>query len=180
MAIEIYDEAKIIKKESVYYYLIRYGSKNCYALPDQRRIGKNLKKEWVERQSRESVWSLIATGSEEAYKQDKIAETRWNAPTSKVYGKIHFGNRKNIAYYLTRKEPNAYEDLSQEQKINFDAIVSRYSDEEKQKYVIDLDDIDDSDRMQEEITCGGKEYKAELGETAKEYKGKLFWDINNL
>jgi hypothetical protein len=179
MAIEIYDKARIVKKDDVFFYFLKNGSKNCFICPFQSIIDNNFNNKFIRRQSRESNWHLIAIGDNEAVKQNKIADTHWNAPTSSYYGRIAFGNHKNIALFFAKSRVWNYDLLSETQKINIDHEIKYYVNEEKMEWTIDLrKPLEDKNRMKEKIEYCGKEFN--LAENCLEYAGKKYWDLDNL
>ncbi len=60
MAIEIYDKAKVIKKDGVKFYLLKNGSKNCFTVGGQRIIDNNFRSKFIVRDSRDSNWHVVA------------------------------------------------------------------------------------------------------------------------
>lgn len=173
MAIEIYDKAKVIKKDTKYYYLVKQGSKNSFTNPYQYVIGDDLRDKYMLGTSRDSTWYVIAEGGQEEYNADKIAYTNWNCSTSHVYGKIKFGNKKNIALALVKTKPTLYEELDERQQNNFNAIL-RYSGD----YIINLSEIPEAKQRKLVENYCGKE--AKMAEHSICYQGIEYWNLDNL
>ncbi len=180
MAIDIYDSAKIVKKDNTYYYFVKNGSKNCFTCPFQYIVDNNFRDKFIKGSSRESNWHLIAYGTEKEVIADKIADTNWNCPTSRYYGVVKFGNKKNIALFFVKNKNRVidYCLLDDEQKKNIDSKINHYLTELKGEYTIDLSDIQDEDKM-EEITNYCSE-KHNLLDSYIDYKDKRYWDFDNL
>lgn len=181
MAIEIYDKAKIIKKDDVYYYFLKNGSKNSFTCPFQTIVDNNFNNKFIIRQTRDSNWHLIAIGRKNEVESDKIAETKWNAPTSWYYGEIRFGNKKNIALYFAKMKNKIidYYLLSEIQKENINKEIEYYINELKGKYTIDLGNIQEKDKMLPIQTyCGNNPVLLE--DNFITYNGKKYWDLDNL
>ena len=96
MSIEIYDKAIKIRKDDRVYFLLKYGSKNSFTCPNQYVIGDNFRSKFLRRESRDSSWSVIASCDVTKYTDTMMADTSWNCPTSQIYGRVMFGNKKNI------------------------------------------------------------------------------------
>jgi hypothetical protein len=181
MAIDIYDKADIVKKDDKYYYFVKNGSKNCFTCPFQTIIDNDWNNRFIRSQSRESNWHLVAIGDENAVKNDKIAETEWNAPTSWYYGQIRFGNKKNIALYFVKRKNKItdYNLLNETQKANIDNEINVYVNEYKMKYTIDLNNINPDKKAKTEITYCSNE-PVLLNNNKLQYAGIDFWDLDNL
>jgi hypothetical protein len=180
MAIDIYDSAKIVKKGNVYYYFVKNGSKNCFTCPFQYVVDNNFRDKFIRGSSRESNWRLIAYGSQKEVIDDKIADTSWNCPTSYYYGEIRFGNKKNISLFFVKNKSKIldYNLLDSEQQKNIDNEIEYYLTELKGEYTIDLEYIEEKNRMKEIIYYCGEEYN--LLNNYIDYKDKRYWDLDNL
>ncbi len=180
MAIEIYDKAKIVKKGKKYYYFIKGGSKNDYTLSGQTITDDNFEDKFLLRSKRTSDFHLIAIGDSKAVKKDKIAETYWNCPTSSVYGRIRFGNKKNIALWFVKNKDKItdYDLLNREQKKNIDKLIDYFVNERKMEYTIDLNNIEEDKEVKQKISYCDKEYL--FSNNYINYKNKKFWDLDNL
>lgn len=181
MAIEIYDKASIVKKDNLYYYFLKNGSKNSFTCPLQSIVDNNFNNKFIKRQKRDSYWHLIAVGDKNSVNEDKIADTEWNAPTSYYYGQVRFGNKKNIALYFAKSKNKIldYDLLSDIQKDNIDKILKYYIDELKRKYTIDLLNIKDNNKMLPLHTYCSNEAIL-LDNNYIVYNGKKYWDLDNL
>ena len=51
MAIEIYDKAKIIKKDNKYYYFLKNGSSNSFTCPFQTIVDEDFNNKFIRRQT---------------------------------------------------------------------------------------------------------------------------------
>lgn len=180
MAIEIFDCAEIVKKDGEYFYFLMFGSKNCFSMPGQYVDGPRFNRRYTANGRRESNWHLVAVGGEKEFQENAIAKTFWNSFPGHVYGKIRFGNRKNIALYFTNlKYKNKvlnYEDLNylQQNTINFLIHTQRGT-----KFCIDLSNIPEHQGVEEEISyCEPEPYK--LKDHFKVVHGIKFWDLNVL
>lgn len=181
MAIEIYDKAKIIKKDNRYYYFLKNGSSNSFTCPFQTIVDNNFNNKFIIRQARDSDWHLIAIGNYEDVNEDKIADTLWNAPTSYYYGQVRFGNKKNIALYFVKSKNKIidYDLLSNIQKYNIDKNILYYVEGLKGKYTIDLGNIQEKDKMLPIQTyCGNNPILLE--DNFITYNGRKYWDLDNL
>ena len=98
MSIEIYSKAEIIKKDGVLYFFLKHHSANDCICRGQSVTDGNFNTKYLKKDGRGGSWSIKAHAPSEVYKT-QIAFTDWNCPTSSVYGRIQFGNRKNIALY---------------------------------------------------------------------------------
>ena len=174
MAIEIYDNAKIVKKGNTYYYLLKHGSKNCFNYGGQTVIDNNFKNKLIRGLARESVWRVVAVGSCDDVINNKIAETELNCPTSYVYGRIRFGNKKNIALYFVKNKNKIidYDTCDEEQRANIDSIILRCNN------AIRLGQIKDAEAMKEKINYCNKEFL--LKDNKVSFEGIDFWDLDNL
>lgn len=179
MAIEIYDKAKIIKKDNTYYYFLKNGSKNCFTCPFQTIVDNNFNNKFIRRQTRESNWHVIAISNYDDFKSNKIADTNWNAPTSWYYGQIRFGNKKNIALFFSKTKPINYDILSINQQYNIDNYINYYINELMLKYTIDLGKIDDKNKMKPIQTYCNDE-PILLDNNYIIFNGKKYWDLDNL
>ncbi len=176
MSIEIYDKARIVKKGDTYHYLVKWGSKNCFTCPWQHVIGDDLHDRYLQRETRDSDWHCVATSNERDWKDNTIALTVWNCPTSYVCGRIRFGNGKNIALYFAKKKERVttdYNDLDEEQQKNVDKIITwEYSNR------IDLGNIPEEKKGKSAITYCGNTFI--IGANLKTYAGQYYWDLDNL
>jgi len=174
MAIEIYDDAKIIKKGNIYYYLLKYGSKNCFIYNGQEIIDNNFKNRFLRKNKRESDWWVVAVGSCEDVINNTIAKTYLNSPTSYMYGRIRFGNKKNIALYFVKNKNKVvdYDACDEEQKANIDYIIGR------SKNAIMLNQINEEDAMKDKISYCGEDFY--LKDNKLTFQGVDFWDLYNL
>ena len=181
MAIEIYDKAVIVKKNNLYFYFLKSGSKNCFTCPFQSIEDNNFNNKFIRSQSRESNWHLIAIGDSEAIRQDKISETKWNAPTSDYYGQVRFGNKKNIALAFVKNKNRIwnYDLLNETQKANIDNNIKYYIIDQKMEWTIDLQKpLEDNKKMEDRVRYCDNEFN--LAENCLEYAGKKYWDLDNL
>lgn len=170
MSIEIYDKAEVIKLNDKYVFMVKHGSKNSFTCPHQYIIDNNFKDKYIRRQSRDSSWRVIAMGKI----QSSIGETNWNAPTCWIYGRVMFGDKKNIALYLAKKKAKTKLDFDQEQWKNIERII------EYSKTFIDLDNIPENKKTQNEIEYCGQVYKLADHRTDKSYAGIYYWQLDNL
>ena len=181
MAIEIYDKASIVKKDNLFYYFLKNGSKNSFTCPFQTIIDNDFNNKFIRRQKRDSNWHLIAIGNANAVNEDKIADTIWNAPTSWYYGVIRFGNKKNIALHFVKLKNKIidYDLLSEIQKENINKKIDYYINELKGKYTIDLTKIRDENKMLSIHTyCDNNPIL--LDNNCIVFNGKKYWDLDNL
>lgn len=181
MAINIYDKASIVKKNNTYYYFLKTGSKNCFDSPYQTIVDNNFHNKFISRQSRESDWNIIAMGDENAVKNDAIATTKWNAPTSWYYGQVRFGNKKNIALYFVKIKNKIidYNLLTEIQKRNIDNNIEYYINELKMKFTIDLNNIPIESKVKNEIKyCSDIPFL--LQDYKLQYNGLDYWNCDNL
>lgn len=174
MAIEIYDKGKVIRKDGKLYFLIKHGSKNSFTLPNQRVVGDNLFNKFLRKETRDSDWEIIATGTS----QEGILDSLYNCPTSSVYGKIRFGNKKNMACYLAKVKVDEYSELLDEQRINFNRLFPMFSDSKGDERGIDLDNLKDNQKMKEKVEYCGKTF--ELKDNFKIMFGRKCWNLDNL
>lgn len=185
MAIEIYDKAKIVKKDGMYYYLLKHGSKNTFTSPYQTVIDDNLNNKFLRGESRSSDWRVIAYGTEKAHIARSIANTSWNAPTGAIYGEIRFGDKLNIALWYAKNifKTVHYETLTDRQKANFDDILSWHETQKldyenngrHSAWCINLDDVDKEQKMKE-VYEGG--YVLRQHEII--YDDRPYWQLDNL
>jgi hypothetical protein len=172
MSIEMYDRATVVKKGGKFHYLVKHGSKNTFSIGS--RINNHFRREYPTRQVRASDWRLVAISEG----MGRMGDTSWNAPTSWIYGRIMFGNKRNIALYLDKLKPLEYEDFDEWQKANFDSILDIYSKENYARNVIDLADIkEEQSRKSEHDYCGKK---ISLDNHKIEFGGRFYWDLDNL
>ena len=176
MAIEIYDKgAKIIKGDTTYFFL-KFGSKNSFTCGGQSRLDNNFRAQWLKRDCRDSTWHVIAYGKNGC----SLDNTYWNASTGMVYGRISFGDNKNIAYSLDKmrvKDISEYDD-GQQYHIN-DRIEYAINGRGKE-YTIDLDNIPNEKKFRAIDTYCGKEVPFMEGINAKSFNGKIYWNLDNL
>lgn len=172
MSIEIYDRAKVVKKEGVFYYLVKHGSKNTFTVGS--RVDDNFRRQYPSREVRHSEWRLIAKSEGVG----RMGDTKWNAPTSWIYGRIMFGNKRNIALALDKMKPFDYESFDEWQKANFDSILELYAKENYAQYVIDLADIKEEQMRKATLEYCGKTY--DLNDYKVEFGGRFYWDLDNL
>jgi hypothetical protein len=178
MAIEIYDRAKKIHKDGIVYYMVKWGSKNCFNCGGQNLVDNDLHSKWTQKETRESDWHVI--GKRKLTSPAKMADTLWNATTGDYYGEVRFGNKRNIALYLDKTPLVDYNDLDMEQQANFDSTL-RYSEGVDQKYsnsLIDLDNIPEDKKVRKLSEYAGKHWT--LGLHSKDWQGKRYWDLDNL
>lgn len=188
MSIEIYDKAKIIHKDNRFYFLLKHGSKNSYTCAHQKIVDDKLHNKYIKRDSRDSHWSIIAEGNEDALTSNTIGDTSWNAPTSSVYGQIRFGNHKNIALWYARNKHNwtDYAQLDEVQQKNFDSILSWYSQRKENlkdsdiasPWTINLDNIHTDQKLKVSQEYCGETYN--IAQHSIVYEGMPFWDFDNL
>jgi len=180
MSIDIYDKADIIKKEDVYYFFVKSGSKNCTNCPFQTIVDDNWNYKFVKRETRESDWKLIATGGKDEIITDAIANTEWNAPTSWYYGQVRFGNKKNIALYFAKSKNKIkdYYSLTESQQKNIDNKINYYMNEQQGKYTIDLKNIKENEKMKTEIIYCGNNFS--MHNDYITFNGKNYWNLDNL
>ncbi len=69
-----------------------------------------------------------------------------------------------------------FEDFDEIQKMNIDGII-KYAIADK-KWSINLDDIPENKKVKDIDTYCGK--NVSIKEHSMEYKGKVYWDLNNL
>ena len=182
MAIEIYDKAKIVKKDDKYYYLLKYGSKNSFTCGGQSVMDDNFNMKYLHRDNRDSHWSVIAIGNEEDYKNDRIADTYWNSPTSEVYGRIRFGNGYNIALYFAKVRKAGktilFERLTEQQQSNLRGTLEHG---EKSDWTINLSDIPERRKFKNIIEYCGKKFElASVFDNLVTFLGRGYWKLNNL
>ncbi len=175
MAIEIYDSAKIVEKNGIYYYLLKNGSKNTTTCPYQYVIDNNFDRKFLRKETRSSSWKVVAIGNKEAVEKNLIANTKYNCPQAYMYGEIRFGNGKNIArYYVGLHYHNKilkYEELTHSQQLNFNQILSWAEDNHRK---IDLNNIKDEQKTFTEYEYGNEKMSLETSHSF--YKGIKFWD----
>lgn len=172
MSIQIYDRATVVKKAGRYYYFVKHGSKNTFSVG--QRLDNHFRPQYMQRESRDSRWYLVAMSEGIG----RMADTKWNAPTSWIYGRIMFGNKKNIALHLDKVGPLIYEELDEAQRVGIDSILATYERENYAEQVIDLAEIkEEQSRQSEHDYCGKKisldDYKIEFG-------GRFYWNLDNL
>lgn len=176
MSIEIYNKAKVIKKDDKYFYFLKYHSKNDCVCGGQVIVDDNFNDKYIRRNSRSGSWSVKAHGGQAEYEADKISETDWNCPTCYVYGQIRFGNKKNIALYWTKTKPIDYYSLTEMQQKNvLESIVWYF----KSDYQCNLSNIPEKNRFKAVHTyCSDKPIT--LSEGSLTYKGHIYWNLDNL
>ena len=172
MSIEIYDKAEVVQKDDTFYYLIKYGSKNCFTCRYQLVIDNKFNNKFLKRETRDSFWTVIATGGIEEYKNKAIANTIWNCPTSEAYGKVKFGNKNNMALYFAKSRPFCYELLDPTKRCNISKILSQSGK------VIDLKNIDTNKSVKSKVNYCDKEFL--LDDNFVLYDGKKYWNLDNL
>lgn len=180
MSIEIYDKAKIIRKDGIYYYMLKHGSRNSFTCGGQSILDDNFRNKFIQRDSRDSTWHIIAKGNVQDYLNGRIADTYWNATTAMVYGRICFGNKKNIALYFIKTKPlDFYRDLDSSQQINVGKLITYSEDEKRGKpYTIDLSAIDSRRALKSEYEYCGE--TMQLLPHSLNYNGKNYWNVDNL
>lgn len=164
----MYDRAAVVKKGNRYNYLVKHGSKNTFSIG--RRIGNDFRPQYMQREARDSRWHLVAISEGVG----RMADTKWNAPTAWIYGRISFGNKRNIALYLDKVKPIRYEDLDEAQRVGLDSVLATYERENYAEYVIDLADI--KEEQERHSQHGDKQ----LEDYNIEFEGRLYWDLDNL
>jgi hypothetical protein len=178
MAIEIYDKAKVIKKDGTFYFFVKWGSKNCFTCPGQTVYDDNFHRKFLSREVRDSDWYCVAKGKEQA----TILKSSWNCPTSSVYGVIRFGNGKNIASYLAKTAAVPYETLDSVQQGAVDGFISTLEDHiAKAEWLggnIDLDAMKPEQEMKIVHGYCGTDFK--IVDHLKNVLGYPAWDLNNL
>ena len=172
MSIEIYDKAEVIKHNNKYIFLLKHGSKNSYTCPYQYVLDNNFKSKYLRRQARDSSWRVIAIGKE----QSKIADTYWNAPTAMIYGQVRFGDKKNIALYLSKIKARTQSDYSEEQWTKIQQIIAYAIN--SPKYHINLENIPEDKMMKRDIEYCGKMYH--MNDNVISYGTKSYWQLDNL
>lgn len=178
MSIEIYNKARVIKKDDKYYYFLKYHSKNDCICGGQYTVDDNFNNKYLQRDSFSGSWSVKAIGGKKEYNDQAIHKTFWNCPTSYVYGEIRFGNKKNIALYWAKKKVENYYDFTDEQKENIDNSIN-WAIGKGKKYIIDLTDIAEKDKFKAvHKYCDDKPITLAMG--SKTYKNKIYWDLDNL
>lgn len=179
MAIELYDKAKVIKKDNKYYYFLKHGSKNSFTCRGQSILDNNFRNKFICRDSRDSHWMITAIGGEKEYQEQAIANTYWNTTTSQVYGKIAFGNKKNIAlYYVKTPAQDFYTDFDDRQRANIDKLIAYAENCRKEFAPIDLANIDEARKFKAHYEYCGKPVVLEGNSLS--YKGKIYWNLDNL
>lgn len=177
MAINIYSKAKIVKKDDIYYFMVKSGAKNCWFAPYQTIIDDDLRDKRTGG-GRAIEWEIVAHGDKQ--NAENIALTRWNAPTSNIYGRIDFGDGLNIALWFFKNIKKAidYISLDDMQAFNFDSLLNRYKERELSNWKIDLANISDEQAFSSKEKYCGKEFY--IDGNGKVYGGFLFWQLNNL
>lgn len=180
MSIEIYNKAKIVHKDGVFYYFLKHHSKNDCICAGQVITDDNFNDKFISRNSRAGSWSIKAHGTEQDKDSDKIAKTDWNCPTSRVYGQIRFGNKKNIALYYAKNKHNwiDFGTLTEMQKKNVSSIIDWYN--KNPEYQCNLSDIKPENYMRAVHTyCDDKQIKLEEHNPIH-YEGHYYWNHDNL
>lgn len=182
MAIEIYDKAICVKKDYKYFYFLKYGSKNCFTCSGQSVLDDEFHTKWLKRETRDSDWNMIAYGGLQEFENDAIAETYWNNTTGGVYGRIKFGNGKNIALYFVKNKDKVwnYDELDGSQKSHIDNLIRYYEEEDKKRYTIDLRDIPEIKKMKPVDDYCGRSELIQIGLNAIMFAGKHYWNLDNL
>jgi len=173
MSIELYDKGEVIQQGENVFYLLKHGSKNSFTCPYQSIIDNNFKNKYLMRQARNSNWRVIAYGKLENHSREDLSKTKWNAPTSWIYGVIRFGDKINIAKSLSKRKPKLYESFDEVQREHLDEIIG-YT----YKNGIDLNNIKDGQRLKTEINYCEKIYQ--LKDNSIETKNAIYWDLDNL
>ncbi len=176
MSIEIYSKAESIKKDGITYYFLKHHSKNDCICKHQSVIDGNFKTKFLMRDGRGGSWSIKAHAPSDIY-QSQIAFTKYNCPTSYMYGKIQFGNKKNIALYWRKHKVKDFKDFNEYQQLNIVSIIDRYNRPENAHY-IDLSAIKAEDECKNVLEYCGKNYT--MQDNSIEYKGQHYWDLDNL
>ena len=179
MSINIYDKATIVKKDNIYYYFLKNGSKNSFTCPYQTIPDDNFNNKFIKKQSRDSDWHIIAFGDKNNIINDDIAKTCYNSPKFYMYGNIRFDNKNNVALYFVKNKDKIldYDLLNETQKANIDNNIKYYSDEAK-NYVIDLNNIQEEDKMKNEHNYCDKNYN--LSDYQLLYNNIAFWNCDHL
>jgi len=172
MSIEIYDKAEVIKLNDCYVFMVKHGSKNSYTCPNQYTIDSNFNDKYIRRQSRDSTWYVIAKSKN----QSAIADTYWNCPTASIYGRVMFGDRKNIALYLAKKKAKTKDDYTEKQWRNIEQIIE-YGN--KSMYCIDIDKgIPENKMTKRDIEYCGKMYS--ILDNMTTLGTHTYWQLDNL
>ena len=176
MSIEIYGKAETIKKDGVYYYFLKHHSKNDCVCRHQSVIDGNFNTKFLMRDGRGGSWSIKAHAPSEIY-QSQIAFTRYNCPTSYMYGQIQFGNKKNIALFWRKHKVKNFEDFSERQQSNILSIIDWYNGKDN-TYRLDLSAIP-AEKEYKTIHeyCGNN---ITMQGNSIEYKGQSYWNLDNL
>lgn len=170
MSIEMYDRAAVIKKDGTNYYMVKHGSKNTFNIG--RRTSNDFRPEYKQRESRCSDWRVVAKG------EGKMADTSWNAPTGWIYGRIQFGNKRNIALYLDKQKPRDFENFDEVQQGEIASIIDGYNKPNRAEWVIDLKNIKPEKQVKTEHEyCGNV---TRLADHAEQYEGRDYWSLDNL
>lgn len=173
MSIELYDRAAVIKKDGVKYYLVKHGSKNSFTCPGQYRTDGNFKRQYLRREARDSDWHLVAYG--DGY----MSDTSWNAPTGYIYGRIAFGNKRNIALALDKMKPRDYESYDEEQRANIDKLLNHAKDI-GYKYSVNLAGEIPSNDLVKVIHNQGTERELRMYDHKIDFEGRSYWNLDNL
>jgi hypothetical protein len=178
MSIEIYQKAKIIKKDDKFYYFLRHHSKNDCLCGGQYVEDIDFRDKWISRNSRTGSWAIKAIGGIEEFNNKTIADTNWNCPTSEAYGRIQFGNHLNIALYWAKCKPIDFYSFDEEQQRHIQDRINYYENKAK-KYVIDLKDIPEHKKVKAMSEYCGDKIEASKDNTLL-YAGKTYWNLDNL
>ena len=179
MSIEIYNKATVIHKDDKIYYFLKYHSKNDSICGGQVIVDDSFHDKYIRRNSRSGSWSVKAIGTRGTHDTNEILYTKWNCPTSYIYGQIMFGNKLNIALYWANKKPKDFYSYDKEQQKNIQECIDWAVREESKRWVIDLENIEEADKMKSIHTyCDDVQIK--LSEHCTGYNFKTVWALDNL
>lgn len=173
MAIELYDKAEVIERGEMVYYFLKSGSKNDFICSGQTIVGPDFMPKFITRQVRSSCWRLVAYGTLQDHKSGRIGYTKYNCPTSYMYGQIKFGDRLNIALWFAKRKPKLYHNYSPTQQEKIDWIINNFKES-----AINLSSMSTKDVQQTFHEYCGKTYI--IGPNKTEYNNHYYWQLNNL
>lgn len=180
MSIEIYNKAKIIHKDGIYYYFLKHHSKNDCICGGQFIVDDNFNNKYIRRNYTGGDWKIKAHGTEKEREEDTIAKTYWNCPQSAIYGLFKPSKIQNIALYWAKLNKNKWQDIkefTEHQQKNINEIINWYNREDN-KYKCDLKDIPEKYKHKEiEEYCGNHFHRFK---NYIEYYGNIYWNLNNL
>lgn len=159
MGIAIYKKACVIKRDGLYHFMLYRGSSNDWVNGGQRVIGEDFRGKWLRASQRSYSWKRVAV----LEKREDMARTVWNAPTSVIYGRIAFGNKRNIAKYWMKCKVRDYASLDSAQQSNMALLSDKGT----------ITNADDKP-MLETVTYCGRTFEM------KDYSLGGFWDLDNL